>query len=255
MQHSEKIGELAAALAKARTSFEVIVKDKSNPAFPKSKYADLENVIGATFKALSENGLAIVQSPGSYSPETHCARLTTTLLHASGEWITDTMEMPVGKVDSWGVGSACTYARRYSYQAFVNVAAEPDDDGAASREEEKAEIRKPQALNKPAAPIRSTPENDPTEQYRYGNVDNPTYGDGREAIAEQAANFGKKHEWVQKAGNISEPQAKRIFGIGKGRGKSNDWIREFLGSHGYTETNEIPKGEIYSKICSELEIA
>lgn len=142
IQQSESIAALIAALAKARLSFGAVVKDKSNPAFPKSKYADLENVIGATFKALSENGLAVIQSPGSYSPETHCAQLTTILAHSSGEWIKETMEMPVGKSDSWGVGSAVTYARRYSYQGFVNVAAEPDDDGAASREQHESSTEK-----------------------------------------------------------------------------------------------------------------
>ena len=60
-------------------------------------------------------------------------RVETTLLHASGEWIScGILALPVNKVDCQGFGSALTYARRYSLSAAVGIAAEADDDGNAA---------------------------------------------------------------------------------------------------------------------------
>ena len=51
------------------------------------------------------------------------------------------------KADPQGMGSAVTYARRYSYMAIIGLAAEDDDGNAASRQGAKA----PQAIERPAA--------------------------------------------------------------------------------------------------------
>jgi hypothetical protein len=60
MQKSESINELATALAKARTAFKKVEKTSENPFF-KSRYADLSAIIDATHKALSDNGLSVIQ--------------------------------------------------------------------------------------------------------------------------------------------------------------------------------------------------
>ena len=64
----------------------------------------------------------------------------TRLLHSSGQWMGDTITVPVGKPDAQGVGSALTYARRYALASFVGVAPEDDDGNAAVS---KAPARKP----------------------------------------------------------------------------------------------------------------
>jgi hypothetical protein len=58
--------------------------------------------------------------------------LTTRLLHTSGQWIEDTASTPIPKFDPQGVGSACTYLRRYSLAAALCITQE-DDDGEAAR--------------------------------------------------------------------------------------------------------------------------
>src|SRR5690606_23626422 len=57
--------------------------------------------------------------------------LETRFMHTSGQWISDTLTVPVSKVDAQGVGSATTYARRYALAAFAGIAPE-DDDGEAA---------------------------------------------------------------------------------------------------------------------------
>lgn len=128
METSPTISALADALAKAQASVEGAVKGKVNPAF-RSKYADLASVWDACREALTQNGLAVIQSPGQLAEGR--MEMTTMLLHASGEWVRGSLTIPLGKVDAQGYGSATTYARRFALAAFVGVAP-ADDDGAAA---------------------------------------------------------------------------------------------------------------------------
>lgn len=127
-RRSESIAALAAALAKAQGEMQGAVKDSENPFFS-SKYADLASVWDACRAALSKNGLAVIQMPRS---DENGIEVETVLAHSSGEWMSETLRMPVVKTDAQKVGSAITYARRYALAAFVGVAPEDDDGNAAA---------------------------------------------------------------------------------------------------------------------------
>ena len=130
MNKSESVAGLAAALAKAQGQMKGAIKDSANPFF-KSKYADLASVVEAIRVAFSANGLSYIQTVEPSEKDE--VRVETTLLHASGEWIScGVLSLPVSKVDAQGYGSALTYARRYSLSAAVGVAPEDDDGNAAS---------------------------------------------------------------------------------------------------------------------------
>ncbi len=133
---SEHIGALAAALAKAQGDIKSAVKDATNPFF-KSSYADLPAVVKACKTALSENGIAYIQTTDFLEQDLW---LETILTHASGEWISGRYPVRPVKNDPQGMGSAMTYARRYSLAAMVGVVAENEDDDA-----EAAHGRNPQA--------------------------------------------------------------------------------------------------------------
>ena len=130
MQQSETIANLAVALSKAQAEIEGASKSSVNPHF-KNRYADLSAVWEACRVALTANGLSVVQFPGEMIDNR--MTLTTQLTHASGEWMRDTLSIPLGKVDAQGYGSATTYARRYALAAVVGVCPEDDDGNAASR--------------------------------------------------------------------------------------------------------------------------
>ena len=130
MTKSESIKELAAALAKAQGQMKGAIKDSANPFF-KSKYADLASVVEAIRAAFSANGLSYIQTVEPSEKDE--VRVETTLLHASGEWIScGVLALPVSKVDAQGYGSALTYCRRYSLSAAAGVSTELDDDGNAA---------------------------------------------------------------------------------------------------------------------------
>lgn len=128
MKTSESIKEIAGALLKAQQSIKAAIKESTNPHF-KSKYADLSSVIEAVKSPLNDNGILFTQGVGSSDSG---VTVETMLLHVSGEWISETLTVPVQKNDAQGVGSAITYGRRYGLQALCGVPAEDDDGNAAT---------------------------------------------------------------------------------------------------------------------------
>lgn len=135
MNTSEQINELGDALAKAQGAIKGALKSEDNPFF-RSKYADLAATWDACREALSANGLSVVQVTGGDDPE--IVRVTTRLIHASGQWIEGITVMRPTKADPQGIGSTITYARRYALAAIVGVAPEDDDGNAASSGKEAA---------------------------------------------------------------------------------------------------------------------
>lgn len=129
IETSEQLGDLATALAKAQGAIRPAVKDSANPHF-KSRYADLAGVMDACRDALSANGLAITQWPGECSDGRMA--MTTMIIHASGQWMRETLTIPLSKVDAQGYGSATTYARRYALAAAVGIVQDDDDGNAAA---------------------------------------------------------------------------------------------------------------------------
>lgn len=147
-------GKLAEALAKAQAEFKPIKKDKTAKVRMKSggeysySYADLSSVIDATKEALSKNGLAVTQ-PVEFQAERMV--LHTKLMHSSGESESSFWPLPPPHTPAQEMGSALTYARRYSMSAILGVASEDDDDGAAGNEASKPQ---PQA----AKPAQAAPQ-------------------------------------------------------------------------------------------------
>jgi hypothetical protein len=120
---SPEIDKLAEALAKAQSELEGAKKESTNPFF-KSSYADLHAVIKSSFPHLSKHGLSVSQG-NEIVPGAIC--VTTTLMHASGQWLRSKVKLPLSKVDAQGVGAAITYGRRYGLSAIVGIAQYDDD--------------------------------------------------------------------------------------------------------------------------------
>lgn len=132
--HSQRLGDLAAALASAQAQIEPAEADgvssvgNGDDGRP-YRYATLTSVWKAVRTALAQNGLSVVQTcePGEVGE----LRLVTTLLHQSGQWISGTMVVPLPTPTPQGYGSALTYARRYGLAAMVGLSVDRDDDGSA----------------------------------------------------------------------------------------------------------------------------
>jgi len=140
MNKSESIVQLARALTLAQKDMEKASMDSANPFF-KSKYADLTSVWEACRKPLTDNGLSIVQTL-DISGVSESQVLETILLHNSGEWISGILKLNPVKNDPQGMGSAITYARRYSLAAMVGICPE-DDDGEGAMKRTKGVVVNP----------------------------------------------------------------------------------------------------------------
>src|SRR6202163_3231355 len=134
---SETIVAIAAALAKAQT--ELANPEKSLTAtirspFPREsdrsfRYASLSNGLDLVRKSLGRHEIATVQTT-SIDDAAGLIRLTTTLVHSSGEWVSS--DWPVCPVSETAaphrMGAALTYARRYALFTLVGIAGEDDLD-------------------------------------------------------------------------------------------------------------------------------
>ena len=119
-----------ANFAKAQAEFAPIKMDKENPHF-KSRYASIKATLAATRPALNKYGLVVTTRPKIDGEEIVAV---TQIVYkgrvlVSGEWPVAKRTMPPQPQ-----GSANTYARRYSIQDLLGVAAEEDDDGNAAQD-------------------------------------------------------------------------------------------------------------------------
>lgn len=128
MKTSENITNIATALAKAQAEINPAVFDASNPHF-RSRYATLASVMQACRSALSKNQIAVVQ--GSTVSEKNVI-VNTMLIHASGDFISDDLAIPIAQNTAQAIGSALTYGRRYGLSALVGIVSDEDDDDGES---------------------------------------------------------------------------------------------------------------------------
>lgn len=127
MKMSDTIASIADALAKAQGQIEDATKDGVNPHF-KSAYATLAAVRSVIREPLATNGLSYIQP---VRLDGNAVEVETMLMHSSGEFISEVLRMPVNKMDAHGIGSATSYARRYSLMSILGLAADDDDGNAA----------------------------------------------------------------------------------------------------------------------------
>jgi len=136
-QSSPSVGILAAALAKAQA--EISNPEKSLTAtivspFPREgsrtfRYASLSSGLDLVRKCLGQHEIATIQATRIDS-DSGLIKLTTTLVHASGEWVSS--DWPVSSITDTAtphrLGAALTYARRYALFTLVGIAGEDDLD-------------------------------------------------------------------------------------------------------------------------------
>lgn len=106
-----------------------IAKDSKNPFF-KSKYFDVNALIGVVRPILSENNLVLLQ-PISDN------KVYSIIIDAeTSEQIESSLPLP-NIQDPQKLGSAITYYRRYTLQSLLGLQAEDDDANIASKQVNK----------------------------------------------------------------------------------------------------------------------
>src|SRR5262245_29460998 len=134
---SETVAALAAALAKAQA--ELVNPEKSLTATVRSarpgegertfRFAPLSSGLDIVRKTLGQHEIATLQTT-VIDQTAGMVNLTTTLAHASGEWIaSDWPVCPIAETaNPQRMGAALTYACRYALFTLVGIAGEDDLD-------------------------------------------------------------------------------------------------------------------------------
>jgi ERF superfamily len=134
---SETVAALASALAKAQA--ELVNPEKSLTATIRTgragegersfRYAPLSSGLDIVRKTLGQHEIATLQTT-AIDHTAGMVNLTTTLAHASGEWIaSDWPVCPIAETaNPQRMGAALTYARRYALFTLVGIAGEDDLD-------------------------------------------------------------------------------------------------------------------------------
>jgi ERF superfamily len=136
-QSSETVAALASALAKAQA--ELVNPEKTLTATIRTgrpgenersfRYAPLSSGLDIVRKTLGQHEIATLQTT-AIDQTAGMVHLTTTLAHASGEWIaSDWPVCPIAETaNPQRMGAALTYARRYALFTLVGIAGEDDLD-------------------------------------------------------------------------------------------------------------------------------
>ena len=124
---SETIINLSKALVETQKELKQPLKDAKNPFF-KSEYVPLENVAEAITESATKHGLAFSQY--ATTTETGNVSVGTIVFHESGEFIEfPPLILKPENTKPQSIGSAITYAKRYSLSAVFGITSDKDDDG------------------------------------------------------------------------------------------------------------------------------
>ena len=121
MKTSEKTVNLTQAMLEFHQKVQKIKKDAKNPHF-KSNYATLSNILDSVMPVLTEVGIVVTQAPMGQV-------LTTRLTHSeSGEYIECEHDLVMKDPNNpQSIGSAMSYARRYSLTSLLVLNIDDDD--------------------------------------------------------------------------------------------------------------------------------
>lgn len=144
IKHSHEMNELASALSKAQGEMQPAAFNRVNPHY-KNRYADFTSCMDACRQPLSKNGLAVSQLPNFTADGKFV--LTTLLVHCSGQWMACEFPMNTKNDNIQAIGSAMSYAKRYSLCGMLGIVADEDvdDDGNSA-------VAAPSSQNKPRSP-------------------------------------------------------------------------------------------------------
>ena len=135
MKQSESITELLAVLEEVQSEIPTMPKNSQAYGY---KYTDLDTITQTIKPILHKHALAYMQSIGSTMQGQ--ATLTTRLFNSNGQYIEDTVALPIitntKNNEAQTLGMSITYMRRYTLCAMLGITSEEDVDANAEKKEQ-----------------------------------------------------------------------------------------------------------------------
>jgi hypothetical protein len=200
MRQSEHCDSIAPCLVVALNKLKDIARSETANAGSYSyKYATLAQAAQQAREVLGEYGLAVHQD--AHGDTLGSVSVTTRIWHASGQWVeSEPLVMPA-KGGPQDVGSAVSYARRYSLMATLGLATDDDDGAGAQAAHSKPEPAHPMSERVAAVladmkALSDTKKNDLRK-----------WADGRKlsgaALLANEAWLGHVEDWIAEYGGAS----------------------------------------------------
>lgn len=169
----------------------------------KSTYANLREVFRAVKGPLFDQGFCFTQLPRTYRDGSVSVR--TKIWHVeSGQWMVCVLKLRPEKATPQGVGSAITYAKRYSMEALTGLESEDDDgnkasgipagDGKSSGKSNNQGNQSGNKNNSNGKKPETKPAGAPPKTPPASGITKETVYDGSEAHQKAAADQLKKHK-------------------------------------------------------------
>ena len=143
--------KLIEAFVAAQAEIPSVKKDKTNPHF-KNDYATLDAIIDAIRPVLAKHKIGFMQRINSDS-------VSTLVVGFGGIIECGQCALKCDKDNMQGLGSAITYARRYSLGATFGIATEEDDDAECACQKVKKMPAPEKPLEQRADPQQQTEDN------------------------------------------------------------------------------------------------
>ena len=140
MKTSQTITKLASAIAKFQGQVPVIPKSEQAYGY---KYAALDTIIEHIRQPLAKNGLSFLHLVGEGGS------VSCMVLHESGEYIqSDYVSLPLDNSNPrtspiQKMGSAITYAKRYTLSAMLGLSVDEDTDAAPAKKPTPKQAKAP----------------------------------------------------------------------------------------------------------------
>lgn len=151
MKTSQQTSDVLQAIFEVKKELGSVSKSGYNPHF-KSKYADLNTHIEEVEPLLTKHGCMLLQPVNSDNT------VETRIIHVStGQWISSELLLVNSKNTMQDLGSAITYARRYTLGALLSMMAE-DDDGEKSMVRTTKPSQTAVVTNTPPKPVLTATE-------------------------------------------------------------------------------------------------
>ena len=203
---SPTVGKIAEALCAAQAELPAAIKGRVNPHL-RNKYADLNAIYEAARETLAKHGLAVVQT---MQPTDGKAHVRTTLLHKSGEWIAGELVMPLDRNGGpQGMGSAITYARRYSLSAMIGIVTEEDDDANAAQGRGKAAQAKVKAQRQEAKASNADPMSNAQRAKLFALAKEVMPDAGREDVLIAISDIVGRH--IESSNALTKAEAAKVI--------------------------------------------
>lgn len=213
MKTSEMIDKLAEALSLARKEFKPVIKNKQNPHF-KNWYADLSSIFDATVDSLSKYGIALTQAPAVFEGR---VTVLTRLIHKSGQWLESELSLKPTADTPQAIGSAITYARRYSAQSILGIDAETDDDGNIASATKDPKLAAAQSKS-------GLVDLGPQAQFVVFDCKNPKHLEWVEVQLKERSISADKHDAIAKAVHGYTRKTFEDFLVHKGYKPAQGWV-------------------------------